>query len=75
MNTVTSDHRSARFSALKEPALRVQPGEIVRVETSPVPGEQLFSVGEDWVHVDLDTFISSALARLLCALASANNCG
>jgi amidase len=55
MRIVTSDHRSPRFSASKEPALRVQPGEIVRIETAREPTELLIADSDGWLHVDLDT--------------------
>ena len=57
MNFVTHDHRSSTFDSQKEPALRIQPGEVVQIETSPEPYEHLFSAGDDWEDtIDFETF-------------------
>jgi acetamidase/formamidase len=47
MSVVTSDHRGSKFSSQRDPALRVQAGEVVKIETSPEPVEQLFAMGDD----------------------------
>ena len=57
MNFVTSDQRSSTFDSQKEPALHIQPGEMVKIETSPEPYEQLFAAGDDWEDtIDFETF-------------------
>lgn len=57
MNIVTSDQFSFTFDSQKEPALSVQPGEVVKIETSPEPIEKLFAAGDDWLDaLDLETF-------------------
>jgi amidase len=57
MNVVTSDQRSTKFSSQLEPALRVLPGEVVKMETSPEPIEELFAAGDNWEEaLDLENF-------------------
>ena len=56
MNVVTSDHSIPKFSAQREPILRVQPGEVVKIE-SPNLAEQLFAAGDDWVDTDRETIL------------------
>jgi len=49
MYTITSEKHSFEFRLDAPPVLHVQPGEVVRFETSPDPAEKLFAAGEDWL--------------------------
>jgi amidase len=51
---VEANQTTFAFRPDAEPVLRVQPGEIVRFETSPAPVERLFAAGAAWLDaVDL----------------------
>ena len=45
---LSAERTSFAFRPDAEPALRVQPGETVRFETSPEPVERLFAAGSGW---------------------------
>lgn len=51
MHTVPPAHSQFDFDPAIEPVLRVQPGEIVRFETSAEPVERLFEAGRSWAQV------------------------
>jgi amidase len=51
MHSIRADRATFAFRPDAEPVLRVQPGEVVRFETSPAPVERLFAAGERWTDV------------------------
>src|SRR4051812_28109477 len=48
--TVTADQTTFAFRPDAEPVLRVEPGEVVRFETTTEPVERLFAAGEAWLE-------------------------
>lgn len=49
MHVVDARQTAFAFRPDIAPALRIQPGEVVRIETSAAPVERLFAAGEDWL--------------------------
>jgi amidase len=51
MHRLTADRTAFAFRPDAAPALRVQPGETIRFETSPAPAERLFAAGDRWLDI------------------------
>lgn len=51
MHTVPPAHSQFDFDPAIEPVLQVNPGEIIRFETSPEPVERLFAAERSWAQV------------------------
>jgi amidase len=49
MHTISADRHTFSFRPDATPVLRVQPGEVVRFETSPAPAERLFAASGNWI--------------------------
>jgi amidase len=60
MHTITADKHAFAFRPDTAPVLRVQPGEVVRFETSPAPAERLFQAGDTWPEM-VDTRLINAV--------------
>ena len=61
MYIVTADQTTFAFRPDVPPVLRVQPGEIVRFETSEAPAERLLAAGSTWVDA-IDTRAINAVS-------------
>lgn len=51
MKTIAAEHHAFSFKAHAEPVLRVQPGEVVRFETSSAAIDRLFDAGDGWAEL------------------------
>jgi amidase len=51
MHIVPANQTTFSFRPDAEPVLRVRPGEVVRIETSPEPVERLFTAGAEWTEL------------------------